>query len=553
MSVKLALSISYRLIFTVAFLLRMRFFRAVNMTQLTFHNGMALLKAKKFEQVHKLAIAAIKANVRDPLPYFMLGKIAAEHDNLIKADQLFAKSVTYNPGDVYAVAHHAKTLSALAQHNSAKAQADRAVEIGVEDAYLADTLGVVYSRAGYHKLAMPLFAHAVDRHPDHANLQYNLASSAQFTGDFDTARDGYRKTIALEHDNYRAWTSLVSLDTQTNEQNMLDDLISLFDGAGDNAEAKLQLGHAIAKTLEDLGRHEDSLKWLIKGKTVKRDELRYNRDTGAKLFASARKTYPEDNKLSHSARIEHPIFIVGLPRTGTTLVDRIISSHSKVVSAGELSIFSELTKITSKSPSNLAMDSETFDIAANFSSDTLSEIGQSYLEAAKDRAQNSSFMVDKMPLNCFYSGLIHRALPNARIIALRRGAMDSCLSNFRQLFATQYSYYNYTLDLEDTAWFYRQFDSLMTHWRTVLPSDRFMEVCYEDIIFDQENQTRRLLDFCGLDWEDACMRFHENAAPVATASSVQVRQPLYSGSIGRWKKYGDKLNGLKTALGDLAD
>lgn len=523
------------------------------MTILTFQNGMALLQAKKFEQVHKLSISAIKADVRDPLPYFMLGKIAAEHDNLTKAAELFAKASELGPDDVYACVHHAKTLSAMAQHNAAKIQADRAMKIGVKDVYLADTLGVVYSRAGYHKLAMPLFAYAIERHPDHANLQYNFASSAQFSGDFEAARTGYRKTIALDHNNYRAWTSLVSLDKQTREENMLDELIALFAGAGDSADANLQLGHAIAKTLEDLERHEDSLKWLIKGKMAKRDELRYNRDAGAKLFASARKTYPEDNKPSHSARIEHPIFIVGLPRTGTTLVDRIISSHSQAISAGELSIFSELTKITSKSPSNLAMDSETFDVAANFSNDTLNEIGQGYLEAAKDRAQNSGFMVDKMPLNCFYAGLIHRALPNARIIALRRGAMDSCLSNFRQLFATQYSYYNYTLDLEDTAWFYRQFDSLMTHWRTVLPSNRFMEVRYEDIVFDQENQTRRLLDFCGLDWDEACMRFHENTAPVATASSVQVRQPLYSGSIGRWKKYGDKLAGLKAALGNLAD
>lgn len=522
------------------------------MTNLTFQNGMALLQAKEFKQVHELAISAIKANVRDPLPYFMLGKIAAEHNNLVKARELFAKSAEYNPKDEYAITHHAKTLSALAQHSTAKAQADKAAEIGVKDAYLADTLGVVYSRAGYHKLAMKMFQQAISQHPDHANLQYNFASSAQFSGDFDAARTSYRKTIALEEHNYRAWTSLASLDKQTEEQNILPELITLFNNAGDNVEAKLQLGHAIAKSLEDLGRHKESLDWLIKGKAAKRDELRYDRNAGAKLFASARKTFPAEDTPSQSKRPEHPIFIIGLPRTGTTLVDRIISSHSKAISVGELSVFSELIKTTSKSSSNLVIDGETFETAADFSGDTLNEIGRRYLQAADDRAQNSKFRVDKMPLNFFHAGLIHRALPNARIIALRRGAMDSCLSNFRQLFAIQYSYYNYTLDLEDTAWFYRHFDSLMTHWRNVLPSNRFMEVQYEDIVFDQENQTRRLLDFCGLDWEEACMRFHENTAPVATASSVQVRQPLYSGSIGRWKKYGDKLNDLKLALGELA-
>lgn len=134
------------------------------------------------------------------------------------------------------------------------------------------------------------------------------------------------------------------------------------------------------------------------------------------------------------------------------------------------------------------------------------------------------------------------------MIALRRGAMDSCLSNYRQLFTVQYSYYNYTFDLESTARFYCKYDDLMLHWRAHLPPDRFMEVRYEDIVHDQENQTRELLNFCDLSWDEACLRFHENAAPVSTASSVQVRQPLYSGSIGRWKKYGDALLVLQNAL-----
>ena len=131
--------------------------------------------------------------------------------------------------------------------------------------------------------------------------------------------------------------------------------------------------------------------------------------------------------------------------------------------------------------------------------------------------------------------------------------MDSCLSNYRQLLTVQHSYYHYTYDLEDTAAFFRLFDDLMAQWRRHLSSNRFMEIRYEDIVHDQENQTRRLLDFCDLDWDEACLRFHENEAPVATASSVQVRQPLYSGSIGRWKRYGDKLDKLREALGELAD
>ena len=153
-----------------------------------------------------------------------------------------------------------------------------------------------------------------------------------------------------------------------------------------------------------------------------------------------------------------------------------------------------------------------------------------------------------MPLNFFYVWLIHRAIPNARFVALRRDPLDSCLSNFRQLFATGFSYYNYSLDIEDTAAYYEGFDQLLGVWRENMPPSRYLELHYEDIVFDQENQTRRLLEFCELPWNDACLRFHENTAPVATASSVQVRQPLYSGSIDRWKKYGDRLDSIRHRL-----
>jgi hypothetical protein len=201
----------------------------------------------------------------------------------------------------------------------------------------------------------------------------------------------------------------------------------------------------------------------------------------------------------------------------------------------------------------MVMDADTFIASNALLNEDLAQIGRDYTAAAAELSRGAERFTDKMPLNFFYAGLIHKALPNARIIALRRGAMDSCLSNYRQLLTVQHSYYHYTYDLGETAKFYRQFDQLMSHWRTHLPTDRFIEVAYEDIVHDQERQTRRLLDFCGLEWQQSCMRFHENKAPVSTASSVQVRQPLYSGSIGRWQRYGNKLDGLKQALGELAD
>ncbi|MGB5334626.1 MAG: sulfotransferase, partial [Woeseiaceae bacterium] len=171
-----------------------------------------------------------------------------------------------------------------------------------------------------------------------------------------------------------------------------------------------------------------------------------------------------------------------------------------------------------------------------------------YIDETERLTRGAARFTDKMPLNFFYVWLIHRALPNARIVALRRDPIDTCLSNFRQLFSTGFSYYNYSLDIDDTAAYYEGFDKLLAVWRQHMPASRLIELRYEDIVHDQENKTRELLAFCELPWNEACLRFHENAAPVATASSVQVRQPLYSGSIGRWKKYGNRLDAIRRRL-----
>ena len=512
--------------------------------------GLRLLRQKAYKEVHTSAIHAIKNNVDDPLPYFLLGIIAEEHGNHAKAFELFSKATAFEPKNVYFQAYLAKLLSSMGRQNEARQCADKAVLLGTNDEFLLDTLGVVYSRAGYHEDAIPLFENATKQNDSVANYHFNLAASAQFIGDFDTARLAYRNALSLDPKLYRAWSSLTSLERQTPEQNDLQTLIGLFDQATNDPEGQVQLGHAIAKTLEDLGRHEKSLAWLHRGKRAKRDQLRYNRKDGKMLFSAAKTTARQKALNPIIPNDSAPIFVVGLPRTGTTLVDRILSSHTDVVSAGELNVFAELIKRETQTQSNLVLDADTFLRTGDID---IARVGADYVANTLSRAKDAKHLLDKMPLNFFYAGLIHRALPNARIIALRRGAMDSCLSNYRQLFSTQYSYYNYTFDLDDTAWFYRQFDDLMAHWRLSLPQNRFMEVAYEDIVHDQENQTRRLLDFCDLPWEDQCLRFHENAAPVATASSVQVRQPLYSGSIGRWKLYGSKLDTLREALGPLAD
>jgi len=510
-------------------------------------DGLRRLANGDYQQVHSAAITMIQQNVNDPVPYLLLGRLSFEHNNHSKALQLHQKAAELAPDNVYCLSYYAQILSQSSHQNEAKIVADEAAQLKPKDAHLADTIGVVYSRTGFHELAIPFFEQAVNANPEPANYHYNLAASLQFLGEFERAKHAYLATLKRDPSAYRALASIVNLNKQSHEDNHIDKLLAAFKLRHKDDDAALHLGHALAKTYEDLGDYETSLEWLHKAKAGK---LSHDSQITYKDIFTAAKTTVTTNQAHNSQRsAEAPIFVVGMPRTGTTLVDRIISSHQEVNAAGELNLFAGLVKQATTSPSNLVMDAATF--AASQTID-LGQVGQHYIAATQDLRRNAKRFTDKMPLNFFYAALIHHALPNARIVALRRSAMDSCLSNYRQLLTVQHSYYNYTYDLSATAAFYRQFDDLMTHWRTHLPSNRFMEIHYEDIVYDQENQTRKLLSFCGLEWDEACMNFHRNSAPVSTASSVQVRQPLYSGSIGRWQRYGDKLDDLAAALGDLA-
>ncbi len=503
--------------------------------------GLADINARRYETAHADAIARIRADVSDPIPYYLLARIALEHRNYAKSGELFAKARSLAPHDPLYIAGHAEYLVTVGRQAEALQLADEAAGEAIADAHTADRIGVVYSRTGFHEKAIPFYERAVELDPAPANFHYNLGASLQFAGEFERAEVACKAAIERQPDSYRAYSALVSLSRQTPEKNYLERLEELFAEKQADPDKALHIGHAIAKTLEDLGRYEESFDWLVRAKRTKRAEIGYRPETDAALFAAAHATIDApaaDDDCSDAA----PIFIVGLPRTGTTLVDRILSSHPDVVSAGELNTFAGLVKAGAGSSSNLVLDAETL---CNAVGADLAGIGRAYIEATRRLARGAERFTDKMPLNFFYVRLIHRALPNARIVVLRRDPLDSCLSNFRQLFATGFSYYNYSLDIDDTAEYYEGFDELLAAWREHVPASRFFELHYEDIVHDQENQTRRLLDFCGLTWDEACLRFHENTAPVATASSVQVRQPLYSGSIGRWKKYGDRLDSLR--------
>lgn len=498
----------------------------------------AALARGDYRGAHEFAISALQADPQAAEPLFVMALIAATHDNHRKACEVFERAIQAEARPEY-YAQWARSLLALHALRPAVEAAYAGLALQPEDALTLDTLGVVLVRAGAHAESVPAFRAAVARAPHNAQFQYNLGAALQFIGELVDAAAAFRAALAADPQHYRAWSALAQVSKQALTANEEQQLVQRLDGAALDPDAELHLCHALAKQREDQGAYSDSFALLMRGKARKRATLNYRSGHDAELFAAAMATSELASKCEGHPSAE-PIFIVGMPRTGTTLVERVLSSHSEVFAAGELSHFALALKRAAGTASPHVLDAETLRAAAQVD---LRSVGKAYIDSTRPRTGHSARFIDKMPLNVLYAGVICAALPRARILCLRRHPLDTCLSNYRQLFATGYSYYQYAYDLLDCGRYWLEFDQLVRHWRQHL-GERFIEVHYEQVVDDLDGQARRILDFVGLDWQSACLDFHRNQAPVATASSAQVREPLYRRAVGRWQRYQTELQPL---------
>jgi tetratricopeptide (TPR) repeat protein len=467
--------------------------------------------------------------------HFLRGMSEANAGRIVQALQAVGIAVSLADRAEY-LSQYARLLVQVRRDGEALQAADRAVALKPADALTLDTIGCVYSRLGAHDRAAPLFAAAVAQQPDHVQMRYNLASSLGFLGRFDDAAVNYEALIAIDPGYTRAHFALSALKRQSSASNHIKRLEALLPKVRSSIE-HLHVRYALAKECEDLADHDASFCHLEAANRPRKVELGYSIESDRRLFARLMDQFAQDDYFQGmgqgAADAGAPIFVFGMPRTGTTLVDRIVSSHPLVESAGELQVMQIVIKRLTATPSRVALDPQTVDAAARLAPD---RVGRDYLEGASPHRKTSRRFIDKLPLNFLYAGYIARALPRARLICLRRDPLDSVWSNYRHLFATGYSYYNYSFDLMDTARYYVLFDRLMRFWEERFPG-RILQVRYESLVDDQEAQTRRLLQHCALPWNEACLSFHENASAVATPSATQVRQPLYRTALGRWRRY----------------
>lgn len=404
------------------------------------------------------------------------------------------------------------------------------------------SLGEALLAMGRQVESVATFRRLIAKAPDNADAHHALGQALKQLGDFAQSRQAFARAVALAPANVHYHYALTE-----SAPFIADDprLPALEDFARDKSRlappARAELHFALFKAYDALKRYEEAFAHLEQGNRIYRTLVPYDEAEVGKLFAELRETYSAEAIAAHSGAghpSEAPIFVVGMPRSGTSLIEQILASHPDVHGAGELLFVQDLIL------GGFAGYDYPVDLA-NLGRDGLRRFGGYYAVRLSALAPNAKRIVDKLPANFRHLGLLHLALPNARIIQMRRDARDTCFSCYSQLFANGL---NYAYEPGELGRYYRAASDLMAHWRAVLPPSSLLEVCYEELVGNFDVEVRRLIAFCGLPWDDAVLRFHQTKRAVRTNSEYQVRRPLYTSSIGRWRAYEPWLGSLFAAL-----
>ncbi|MBU0621635.1 MAG: tetratricopeptide repeat protein [Gammaproteobacteria bacterium] len=523
--------------------------------------------------------AAANPNYLEPLSN--LGALLLEEDSIPEATEALEKALKLNPNFAEAVCNMGGVHLALEQYDAALAKFRRALELRPEyleaQMGLAKTLqasdsldeaekaalralridgnnpkthvlmGSIHTEASRPEQAEAEFDRALALDPNSDEALLGLGHLCVENGELERAEELFRRALALKPDNVPARIQLIqTAKVKPGDENFAA-LLELQQGGDQLSDnRKLSLHFALGKCYDDTKDYDKAFPNYLAGCKIKRARFDYQPDASARQFAELAEIFSKDyiDKLRGSGNpSDLPIFVLGMPRSGTTLTEQIIASHPEVYGAGELP---DLLRVAHRKT-----DPKTTTFPDNLrylDQSTLSAWGNEYVAGLRTRAPDAKHITDKMPANFLAVPLIHLMLPNAKIIHVNRNPVDTCVSCFTRLFHRKQEH---TYDLAELGRYYADYARMMDHWRKVLPRGAFLDIVYEDIVADQEGQARRLLDYCGLEWDAACLDFHKTKRQVRTASVTQVRQPIYTSSVERWRKYEKFLGPLLDELGDL--
>ena len=461
------------------------------------------------------------------------------------------RALSIEPHDAPLLIHRAQCLLALGRLPDACEAAAAAQLKAPPDPVLHDALGSLFSRANDQQRALSAYDRAVTLAPNNPHFIFNRATVYRFLGQLAEAEADYDRVIALKPTDYEAYANRSELRPQSVDANHIDELEALIARGIPDWRGDVQVRYALAKEYEDIDDYAKSFQHLRRGAKKRREHMRYDVTVDVATvdwIIEAFPAAPDDSEQRRGdAPSDAPIFIVGLPRSGTTLVDRILGSHSKVFSAGELDHFA-LCIVDAVRRRSGGVQLPRRELIARSADLDFAALGRDYLERARRVAAADMRFTDKMPLNYLYCGLIRRALPNAKIVHVARRPMAACYAMYKTLFKDGYPF---SYDLGEIGRYYVGYRRLMDHWQAAMPAAIY-PLSYEGLVADQVGETRKLLDFCGLEWQDSCVEFHRNPSPTTTASAAQVRRPLYESSVSQWRHYAAELaelSGLLSAAG----
>jgi tetratricopeptide (TPR) repeat protein len=555
---------------------------AINPSSATayFNLGHALCEQGKRAEAAAAYRQVIRIMPRSAEAYSCLGVLLHEEGRLDEAVDACQKAIGLKPN--FAGAYYNLALAFAAQKKFAHALAGyrRAVEIRPDYAEAHSALGTALRACGKLDDAIAAYRRAITLKPDYAGAHCNLGRALHDQGKSEGAIDALRHGLLLDGSSAEAHNSLGLVlravgnlsegraalmeairlaPTSAKYRRHLSEMIRFRDGDSDLTEMERMLGEAdtlapgertdlhfaLGKAYDDLGRHAEAAQQWLQGNALKRREVSYDAAAMDEGFERIRNAFAQNwlkNQQGVGQSSAIPVFIIGMPRSGTTLVEQILASHPQVFGGGEMKYFADGIRDIEASRHALYPD-----VASTMTGSHFADLGKRYLTQSLRSARPGALHVtDKMPSNFLFAGLIHLSLPNAPIIHTVRDPVDTCLSCFSKLFADEL---NYTYDLAELGRYHRQYQLLMAHWKRVLPAGRIFDVRYEELVEDVEGHARRIVAHCGLEWDARCLSFQDNDRPVRTASATQVREPVYKSSVGRWRPYRAFLAPLLQELG----
>jgi tetratricopeptide (TPR) repeat protein len=456
-----------------------------------------------------------------------------------------SRALDVKPHDPEILIQRVDFLSMTERHDEVLETLKTLSEYDSGDGPIHGDIALLLSAQEMHQEATRHYLLAIKHNPNNSQLRYNLAAAYRFLGELGKCEESLNTCLKIDYLDADAQSMRSSLRTQSLENNHIEELNRAHSDSKISKIAKVGICYALAKELDDLDEIEQSFQYLKEGSDIRRSMMTYDIKKDEEIMDAIKQTFsssPERISIPAISEI-NPIFIIGLPRSGTTLLERILDSHSLVRSQGELDTFGiEMARQVSKGQDQKNLSSlDMVNLSKTIDLEILSE---NYLSKASPKNFNGKYFIDKFPLNFLYVGLIFQAFPNAKIINLSRHPVASCLAMYKQLFR---DIYPFSYNLTDLGRYYSAYHRLMDHWHSTIPGV-IHSVAYEKLVTDTENEIRQVLDFCKLKWEPRCLKFYENTAPSTTASATQVRQPIYSKSLNRWRDYAGYLEELTQAL-----